>query len=78
MIEVKAVTTITGAKAVEFVKEFMYQFGIPNNIITDNGTLFLVREFRDFCIDSGIGINYASVPHPQSNGQVECSNGMII
>jgi hypothetical protein len=43
--------SIIGAKAVEFIKEFMYRFGIPNNIITDNGTQFIVREFRDFYTD---------------------------
>jgi transposase InsO family protein len=56
---------------VEFIKEIMYQFGVPNNIITDNGIQFTAREFKDFCADSGITINYASVSHLQSNGQVE-------
>jgi transposase InsO family protein len=41
--------------------------GVPNNIITDNGTPFTVKEFKDFCADSGIKINYAVVSHPQSN-----------
>jgi transposase InsO family protein len=50
----------------------MYRFGMPNNIITDNGTRFTVREFKDFCANSGIKINYASVSHTQSNSQVEC------
>jgi hypothetical protein len=29
-------------------------------------------------VNLGIKINYTSVSHPQSNGQVECSNGMIL
>jgi transposase InsO family protein len=62
----------------EFIKEIMYKFGVPDNIITDNRTQFTVREFKDFCVDSGIKINYVSVSHPQSNGQVECSNDMIL
>jgi transposase InsO family protein len=53
----------TAAKAVEFIKKIMYKFVIPNNIITDNGTQFTVKEFKDFCADSGIKINYASVSH---------------
>jgi transposase InsO family protein len=77
-IEVKHEVSITTAKVVEFIKEIMYMFGVPNNIITDNETQFTVREFKDFCADSGIKINYASVSHPQSNGQVERSNGMIL
>jgi transposase InsO family protein len=56
----------------------MHRFGMPNNIITDNGTQFIVREFKHFCVDSGIKINHASVSHPQSNGQVERLNGMIL
>jgi hypothetical protein len=63
-IEVKPATSITAAKVVEFIKEIMYKFGVPNNIITKNGTQFAAREFKDFCADSGIKINYALVPHP--------------
>jgi transposase InsO family protein len=77
-VEVKPTASITMVKAVEFIKEIMYMFGAPNNIITDNETQFTVREFKDFSADSSIKINYVSVSHPQSNGQVECSNGMIL
>jgi transposase InsO family protein len=77
-IEAKPVASITAAKAVEFIKEIMYMFGVPSNIITNNGTQFTVREFKDFCAYSGNKANYASVSHPQSNGQVERSNGMIL
>jgi transposase InsO family protein len=79
-IEVKPATSIMAAKAVEFIKEIMYRFCMPNIIIiiTDNGTQFNARGFKDFCADSGIKINYASVSHPQSNDQVEHSNGMIL
>jgi transposase InsO family protein len=63
---------------VEFIKEIMYRFGVPNNIITDNGTQFTAREFKDFCVDSSVKIYYASVSHPQSNDQVERSNVMIL
>jgi hypothetical protein len=60
-IEVKPAASITVAKAVEFIKEIMYRFGVPNNIITNNGTQFTVRDFKDFCADSGIKIYYALV-----------------
>jgi hypothetical protein len=36
--EVKPTTSITSAKAVEFINEIMYWFGVPNNIITNNDT----------------------------------------
>jgi transposase InsO family protein len=56
----------------------MHRFGVPNNIIIDNGTQFTMREFKVFCVDSGIKINYASVSHLKSNSQAERSNGMIL
>jgi hypothetical protein len=50
-IKVKPTASITVAKAVEFIKEIMYMFGVPNNIIMDNEIQFIVREFKDFCAD---------------------------
>jgi transposase InsO family protein len=67
-IEVKLMASITTAKAVEFIREIMHRFDVPNNIITNNGTQFTMREFKDFCVDSGVKINYALVSHLQSNG----------
>jgi hypothetical protein len=47
-VKAKPATPITAAKVVEFIKEIMYKFGVPNTIITDNGTQFTVRVFKDF------------------------------
>jgi transposase InsO family protein len=47
-IEVKPTASIIVAMAVEFIKEIMHRFDVPNNIITDNGTQFTAREFEDF------------------------------
>jgi IS30 family transposase len=77
-INVEPAASIIAAKVVEFIKEIMYRFGVLNNIITNNGTQFTMRECKDFCADSGIKIIYASMSHPQSNGQVDRSNGMLL
>jgi hypothetical protein len=63
-INVMPAASIIAAKIVEFIKEIMYMFGVPNDIITNNETQFTAREFKDFCVDLGIKINYASVSHP--------------
>jgi hypothetical protein len=63
-IKVNPATLIIVAKAVEFIKEIMYRFGVSNNIIIDNGTQFIASEFKVLCADSSIKINYASVSHP--------------
>jgi hypothetical protein len=77
-INVKSTASITAAKAMEFIREIMYRFRVPNNVIMHHVTQFFAREFKDFCADTGIKVNYVSVSHPQSNGQVEQSNGMIL
>nr|CAH66737.1 H0404F02.13 [Oryza sativa] len=77
-IEAKPVITITADKARDFFINIVHRFGVPNRIITDNGTQFTGGAFKDFCEDFGIKICYASVAHPMSNGQVERSNGMVL
>jgi hypothetical protein len=56
-IKVKHATSIIVAKVVELIKEIMYRFDVPNNVVTDNGTSFTVQEFEGFCSNSGVKIN---------------------
>jgi len=77
-IEVKPIASLAASKAIEFIQDIIFWFGIPNNIITDLGSNFTSSEFFDFCEDKGILINYALVAHPRANGQVERANGMIL
>ena len=77
-IEAKPIATITTAKAKEFFQDIVVRFGVPNKIITDNGTQLMSREFQDWCEQLGIKICYASVACPKSNGQVQRANGMVL
>jgi hypothetical protein len=63
--------------AVKFFESIIYRYGVPNSIITDNGTNFTSGEFQDFAKELGIKIKYASVAHPKSNGQVKKANGLV-
>jgi transposase InsO family protein len=63
--------------AVKFFESIVYRYGVPNNIITDNGTNFTSGEFQEFVKELGIKIKYASVAHPKSNGQVKKANGLV-
>ena len=63
-IEAKPVAKITAGRAKEFFQDIVVRFGVPNRIITDNGTQFTGREFQDWCEEFGIKICYASVAHP--------------
>jgi transposase InsO family protein len=76
-IEVVLVTNQEATTAVKFFESIVYQYGVPNNIITDNGTNFTSDEFQEFAKELGIKIKYASVAHPKSNDQVEKANGLV-
>ena len=76
-IEEMHVTTQDGTSPVNFIKSIVFRFGVPNNIITDNGTNFTSNEFKEYCQEMGIKISYASVAHPQTNRQVEKANGLV-
>ncbi|KAK1611133.1 hypothetical protein QYE76_034806 [Lolium multiflorum] len=60
------------------LRRLVTRFGIPHSIITDNGTNFAQGELKDYCDEVGIRLDLASVAHPQSNGQVERANGLIL
>jgi transposase InsO family protein len=51
---------------------------VPNSIITDNGSQFTGRKFLEFCDKFHIRVDWATVAHPQTNGQVERANNMIL
>ncbi|KAK1663584.1 hypothetical protein QYE76_051743 [Lolium multiflorum] len=59
------------------VDDLRETFDNLDSIVTDNGTNFDSKEFREFCDDRGIKLKFASVAHPQTNGQVERINGLI-
>ena len=47
-IEGKPITNIRSEEAVKFFLDIIYQFGVPNYIITDHGTNFTEKKFLDF------------------------------
>jgi len=54
------------------------RFGVPNRIITDNGSQFTSGLFKSYCASLGTKICYASVAHPRSNGQAERANAEVL
>ena len=69
-IEAKPITNIHSEEAVKFFLDIIYRFGVPNCIITDHGTNFIRKKFLDFSDGYSIRIDWASVKHPCTNGQV--------
>jgi len=77
-MEVKPIAKCDGETAVKFLKDIILRYGYPHSIITDNGTNFAKGAFARFCMEKNIRLDLASVAHPQANGQVERTNGLIL
>ena len=44
-IEAKPIARVRSEDAMEFFLDIIYIFGVPNSIITNNGTLFTRKKF---------------------------------
>jgi len=78
-IEAKPLATITAQRVQQFVwKDIIYQYGVPQTIIIDNGRQFIDKELAKFYIDLGIKHVTTFVEHPQTNGQAEAANMVIL
>lgn len=88
LVQVDYFTKWMGAKAVakiqaERVRHFYWRniiccFGLPKPIIYDNGTQFSRSTIREFYVNLGNQRNFMLVEHPQTNGQVEAANKVIL
>nr|ABA96243.2 retrotransposon protein, putative, unclassified [Oryza sativa Japonica Group] len=77
---IEAVPTgeIKADNAIKFIRGIFCRYGLSHRIITDNGSQFISADFQDYCIGLGVKICFASVSHPQSNGQVERANDIVL
>jgi transposase InsO family protein len=77
-IEVRPLTSFGSEQEVAFFTNIIHRFGIPNSIITDNGTQFTGKKFLEFCEGHHIRVDWVAVAHTMTNGQVERANGVIL
>ncbi|GKV17766.1 hypothetical protein SLEP1_g28227 [Rubroshorea leprosula] len=78
-VEARPLSSLTSKKVEDFVfSSIICRYGIPNQIVADNGTQFNCTSFRDFCSSYGIKLQFTSVYHLESNGMVESVNKCIL
>ncbi|XP_058078595.1 uncharacterized protein LOC131226905 [Magnolia sinica] len=78
-IKATSYTTITTLHVIKFMKNnTISHYGIPQAIITDNGTPFVNKRMGDFLDKFKIQCHRSSPYHPQMNGGVEAANKTII
>ena len=64
-IEVEAFPLIKDIDVQTFVwKNIICHFGIPSEIVADNGSQFVSKRFRQFCINQGIELRMSTPRYP--------------
>ena len=61
----------TPTNTIKVLNELFSRFGVPKTLVSDNGTQFTGRKFKNFCTSFSIDYITSTVYHPRSNGQVE-------
>nr|XP_025611672.1 uncharacterized protein LOC112705026 [Arachis hypogaea] len=78
-IEAEPLASISSANCRKFMwRQVITRFGIPEVVISDNGTQFTDKKFTEFLSGLGVRQRFSSVEHPQTNGQVESANKVIL
>ncbi|PNX58048.1 gag-pol polyprotein, partial [Trifolium pratense] len=78
-IEAEPLASITTFNVLRFFKRnILARFGIPQVVVTDNGTQFTDKKMREFMARIGTTQHFTSVEHPQTNGQAEAANRVIL
>ena len=61
----------TGASAVTVLRHIFVVYGLPEQIVSDNGPQFTSEEFTKFLLANGVKYSWCSLYHPSFNGAVE-------
>ena len=78
-IEAEPLAKITSKNVLRFFKRnILARFGVPALLISDNGTQFTDRNFQDYLEKLNISHSFTSVEHPQTNGQAESANRIVL
>ena len=72
-IEAVPVPSTSSAATIKVLRNLFATHGIPELIISDNGTSFTSDEFKQFVSRNGIRHRTSAPYHPATNGLVECS-----
>ena len=59
-------------------KNIVTRFGVLESLVFDNGLQFDSKVFRKFCSGLGIKNKYSTPAYPQSNGQAETTNKVVV
>ncbi|KAL0445601.1 UNVERIFIED_CONTAM: Gag-Pol polyprotein [Sesamum latifolium] len=78
-VEAEPLSRITEIEVMKFIwRNLICRFGLPQEIISDNRRQFQGKRLQEWCRGLHIKQRFTSVAHPQSNGQVEVTNRILV
>ena len=69
--KISKLDNLSAKNVISYMKSQISRYGIPDELISDNGPQFACEEFAQFMKDYDIKHTTSSPYHPQANGQAE-------
>lgn len=76
-VKLYATKTTTSSENIKYFTDYFSNFSKPKMLISDRGTCFTSKEFREFILEKEIKHVLIATGSPQENGQVECINRIL-
>ncbi|XP_048751787.2 uncharacterized protein K02A2.6-like [Ostrea edulis] len=70
-LEIKILKDLSSCQVVNSLKSMYSKYGIPDELVSDNGPQYTSKEFKDFTKEYGFTHTTSSPLYPKSNGQAE-------
>ena len=70
-LDVHSSTSLTSKVTIDLLRKTFSNFGLPLELVSDNGPCFISHEFKDFLLKNKIKQTLIAPYHPQSNGAGE-------
>ncbi|KAK3085333.1 hypothetical protein FSP39_001659 [Pinctada imbricata] len=70
-LEIAYLDAITSDHVIGKLKNMFSRWGIPEQLVSDNGTQFTSKSFKDFAQSYGFQQIFSSPHYPQANGEAE-------
>ena len=67
----RSVSTMSAAHLVTVLKTIFSEYGLPEELVSDQGTQFTSEQYTSFAKEYNIKITHSSPRYPQSNGFIE-------
>ncbi|XP_060960838.1 uncharacterized protein LOC133031370 [Cannabis sativa] len=78
-VEAEAFAQVRDREVKNFIwKNTICRFGIPKEIVTDNGSQLISQDFQIFCAEWRIQLSFSTPQYPQANGQADSTNKTIV